>query len=409
MTSDAYVWVWLPGRAEPVVAGRLVDADGELVFTYGRSYLTRDDAIALAPVGPALVTGPQRPPIGMTMHGAIRDAAPDSWGMRVIARRVLGAEPADTNELPPLRYLVEAGSNRIGALDFQASPTDYEPRGAAGATLAELVEAGDRLARGEAYAAAIDEALTYGSSIGGARPKVLLTDGERELIAKFAVTTDRYPWEQAEAVGMEIARRCGVTTAPNHLTAVAGRDVLVVERFDRPGGGTRRIVLSGLTLLDLNELAAHYGTYVELADQIRTGFTDPDATLAELFRRIAVNITIGNTDDHPRNIAAFWDGRQLELTPAYDLCPQPRSTGEATQVMAYGPDGERRSRLKALAAAAGTYHVDAGTAADIIDRCAAVVLDEYDDVCDTVGVTDLTRDHMRGTSIGNPSIFYDAD
>ena len=148
MTSDhAFVWVWLPEATEPVVAGR-VDADhGELTFTYGRSYLARPSAIPLEPDTLPLREGPQRPPIGLDAHGVIRDAAPDSWGQQVILRRHLGASARDTAELGLLAYLLESGSNRIGALDVQTTPDRYVPRATHG-TLAELVEAGDRLARG---------------------------------------------------------------------------------------------------------------------------------------------------------------------------------------------------------------------------------------------------------------------
>jgi len=34
------------------------------------------------------------------------------------------------------------------------------------------------------------------------------------------------------------------------------------------------------------------------------------------------NILMGNTDDHARNHACFWDGEFLDLTPAYDVCAQ---------------------------------------------------------------------------------------
>jgi serine/threonine-protein kinase HipA len=50
MTSDsteAFVWAWLPGASDPVVAGRL-DKSGETIyFIYARSYLARPDAIPL--------------------------------------------------------------------------------------------------------------------------------------------------------------------------------------------------------------------------------------------------------------------------------------------------------------------------------------------------------------------------
>lgn len=409
MTSDhAYVWAWLPGATEPVVAGRVDDGDGELVFTHARSYLARDDAIALAHDGPSLVEGTQRPPVGLDAHGVIRDAAPDSWGQQVILRRRLGADAADTADLSLLTYLVESGSNRIGALDFQPQPDHYEAR-VTHATLDELVEAGDRMARGLPFSAELDEALTYGSAVGGARPKALVVDGERELIAKFSVSTDVFPWMQAEAVGMELARRCGVDIAPVRLTRAAERDVLLVERFDRPGRGTRRMVLSALTLLGLHEVAARYGTYTDLAELIRLRFDEPTDTCRELFRRIVVNIIVGNTDDHPRNHAAFWDGASLALTPAFDVCPQPRSTGETSLVMAFGRDGERRARLDACRSSAPIYGLRDGDAASIIDACVTTVRDQFDDACQRVGASEATQALLWEGAVCNPSIFYPVD
>ncbi|HEY9379454.1 MAG TPA: HipA N-terminal domain-containing protein, partial [Jiangellaceae bacterium] len=209
MTSDsAYVWAWLPSATEPVVVGAVTQVGGELRFNYARSYLRRTDAIVLQPDDLPLQTGSQRPPTGLDAHGVIRDAAPDSWGMQVLLRRIAGVGALDTNELPLLTYLAESGSNRSGALDFQASPKDYVSRDTHG-TLTEIVEAGDRVARGLPFSAEVDDALTFGSAIGGARPKATVVedgpDGRRDLIAKFSVSTDTYPWIQAEAVGMELA------------------------------------------------------------------------------------------------------------------------------------------------------------------------------------------------------------
>lgn len=410
MTSEtvAYVWTWLPGADEPIVAGRVDQVGDELRFAYGRSYLRRPDAIPLQPDGLPLEAGQQRPATGLDAHGVLRDAAPDSWGMQVILRRRIGVDADDTTALPLIAYLVESGSNRIGALDFQATPDHYEARMTHG-TLDELVEAGDRLARGLPFSPELDDALTYGSAVGGARPKALLVDGDRQLIAKFSVSTDTFPWMQAEAIGMELARRCGVDTASTTLTAAAGRDVLLVERFDRSAAGARRSVLSALTLLGLHELAARHGSYVDFAEQIRLGFAAPDATLHELFRRIVVNVLVGNTDDHPRNHAAFWDGATLALTPAFDICPQPRSTGEAMQVMAFGADGERRTRLAACVGAAGVFQMSAREASSVVDECTTVVEEQYDDVCAKVGARDATRDLLWHRSVANRSVFYPLD
>lgn len=126
----AFVWAWLPGETEPVVAGQL-RVDGErLVFNYGRSYLARPNAIALylpeLPLGRDVI----RPPHGMRVAGCLRDAAPDTWGQRVILARHAGRldRDSDTADLPLLTYLLESGSDRVGALDFQTSPSEYRER-----------------------------------------------------------------------------------------------------------------------------------------------------------------------------------------------------------------------------------------------------------------------------------------
>ena len=407
MPSDdsAFVWTWLPGANEPVVAGRVYRQGRELRFNYGQGYLSRRDAIALQPFGLPLEEGALRPDIGLDAHGVIRDAAPDSWGMQVILRRRVGLDTQDSDALPLLTYLLDSGSNRVGALDFQTSSDHYQARTTDG-TLAELVQAGERLAQGLPFSLELDDVLTFGTAVGGARPKALLVDGVQQLIAKFSVSTDTFPWMQAEAVGMELARRCGVHVAPTELTTAVGRDVLLVERFDRPGSEARRLVLSALTLLGLHELAARHGTYVQLAELVRLHFDAPKTTLHELFRRIVVNVLVGNTDDHARNHAAFWDGNHLSLTPAFDICPQPRSTGEVTQAMAFGNEDERRARLAACVSAAAIYDLSERDASGIVDECTAVVREQYEDVCATVGVGDYAKDLLWGRAVANDSVFY---
>lgn len=136
--GSAYVWVWLPDATEPVVAGRLDElAGGELVtFTYGRSYLGRGDAVALflpdLPLEPAV-----HYPVAGAVPGPIADASPDAWGRRVIEHRT--AAQGRTRDLSPVEVLLESGSDRAGALDFQASSDGYVPRLGGTASLDELV------------------------------------------------------------------------------------------------------------------------------------------------------------------------------------------------------------------------------------------------------------------------------
>lgn len=408
MTSEptrpetAYVWVWLPDATEPVVAGRLDARGTRIVFTYGRSYLARDDAVALYAPELPLQSGTIDPIGDLQVAGCLRDAGPDAWGQRVILHRRLGpaATNADPDDLGLLTYLLESGSDRIGGLDFQASPDSYVPRRRSG-SLEELVTAAERLEAGLPLNDNLDEALLHGTSVGGARPKVLLDDVNRKVIAKLSSSRDVYPVVKAEGVAMELARRVGLDVAATEVTEVLDHDVLLVERFDRPGGGRRRMLVSALTMLELDEQFARYATYHDLADLIRAQFRDADATLRELFARIAFNICVSNTDDHARNHAAFWDGHTLELTPAYDVCPQLRTGNTAAQAMAYGPD-VRASRLLDLVEAAPTYHLNRDAARDIIDRQLEVIHDEWEDAADSARLTEADRSALRGRQILNP-------
>jgi serine/threonine-protein kinase HipA len=404
MTSEpqrVFVWVWLPGAVEPVVAGRLDPAGLRVDFTYGRTYLEREDAIPL--YLPELPLGPEPiPPLVGEMAGCITDARPDAWGQRVILNRLTGRTDTDPMELGPLSYLIESGSDRIGALDFQASATEYVPRAMRHASIEELAESAERVEKEIPLSPELDQALLHGSSVGGARPKALLDDGETKLIAKFSSTTDTYPVVKGEFVAMELARRVGLEVAPVRLTTAHGRDALLVERFDRPGGGRRRALISALTMLGLDEAGARYGSYADLADLVRARFTDPKATLRQLFSRIVFNVLCSNTDDHPRNHAAFWDGDALTLTPAYDICPQPRSGGEAAQLMAIGRDGWRMSQVDGCVERAGIYLLTEAEAREIVDSQIETIEVQWDEVCDLARLGEAGRAFFRGRQFLNP-------
>src|SRR3546814_7854416 len=86
-------------------------------------------------------------------------------------------------------------------------------------------------------------------------------------------------------------------------------------------------------MLGLDEMMARYASYQDLAEIVRHRFTDPSATLRQLFARIVFKILCGNTDDNARKPAAFWDGERMTLTHAYDICPQGRSGQEASHAM----------------------------------------------------------------------------
>lgn len=404
--QTAFVWIWLPGATEPVPAGRLDQVGVSLVFRYGRRYLERPDAISIYQPELPLEAG-ELVPRGDVIHGCIADAGPDSWGQRVILNE-LGFRGEERPDLSPLTYFLASDSDRIGALDFQPSAAEYVPRDARTATLEDLSSAARLVEEGEPLPPALSEALLRGTSIGGARPKATLVDGGRRLIAKFGSTTDLYPVVAAEFIAMRLAHLCGLDVARVEITEVQKRKVLLVERFDRPPDGARRAMVSALTMLGLGQNGGRYGSYALLAALIRERFTEADATLEELFGRIVFNILCSNTDDHPRNHSAFWDGSALTLTPAYDISPGLRKVGEVQQVMAIGQDGWRYSQVAGCVARCAAYHLSTAQAQAIVDRQVETIRTNWDDVCDEAGLTQGERDSMFESQFLNPFAFEDS-
>lgn len=404
-SEQVYVWIWLPGETEPIVAGQLTTDRDQLLFNYGVSYLDRKKAIPIYEPELPLKSGLLPLDVGLSMPSCIRDASPDAWGRRVIINRLVGtkANTEDARAVSELTYLLESGSDRIGALDFQSSATEYVPRLAAEASFEELLEAAERIEKGLPLTPALDQALNHGTSIGGARPKALIDDANRKFIAKFSSSSDLYSVVKAEYIAMQLAAACGLNVAPVSLMRAAGKDVLMIERFDRlytEKGWQRRAMVSALTMLGLDEMMARYASYEDLAEIIRHRFIAPKTSLKELYGRMCFNILCGNTDDHARNHAAFWDGKMLALTPAYDICPQGRTGNEATQAMlVYGEN--RFSAITSCITAAPNFLLNEDEASEIINNQIESIATHWDKACVQANLSPIDRSLFAGRQFLN--------
>lgn len=343
----AFVWVWLPGSVDPVVAGVITSDAGKYVFTYGQSYLHRPNAIALFEPELPLIAGPHIPAFGMA--SCLRDGAPDAWGRRVIINRLSGEKgrALDAIHLDELMFLLESGSDRIGGLDFQRSAQDYVLRASGNSTLDTLAEAADLIEQGVPLPPLLATAIQHGSSIGGARPKALIDDPlqGKKYIAKFSATNDSYSVVKAEFIAMRLAKLVGLSVAEVQLT------------------------------------------------------------LRELYARMVFNVLVGNTDDHARNHAAFWDGRQLHLTPAYDICPQARAGQEATQAMLI-TEQNRFSQLQVCLDAAAYFQLSSPAAEQIIIGQLAVIAGHWEAICDEAQLSVVDKALFTGNQFLNPFAFY---
>lgn len=341
------------GLHQFVPAGLLehLDKGRDATFTYGRRYVQRAHPVEIDPVALSLAAEeggiPREVHVGLDEFGGIRDAAPDAWGRRVIENK-LKAAGAD---LPEIAYLLEAGSDRVGALDVRLALTSSPTQPAHSVVdLERLMALADKIESNENVP---DEFVPYFNGLGtagGARPKASVRDERGVLwLAKFPAQKDKACNAVLEGGALEMARAAGIRVPPIQVRTVGSQKVLLIRRFDRywapagdilptgqeswavepddqPGQTEGRLGLcSALTLLAMDERDARNSSYAAIAEAIRKRcihrFIERD--IEEVFARMVLNIITHNNDDHLRNHAFVYDTTQKgwRLSPLYDVLP----------------------------------------------------------------------------------------
>ncbi|WP_375504525.1 type II toxin-antitoxin system HipA family toxin [uncultured Jatrophihabitans sp.] len=212
--------------------------------------------------------------------------------------------------------------------------------------------------------------LRNGSSLGGARPKahVLDTNG-RIAIAKFPSPSDEWNVMAWEKTALDLAALAGISVPDNQLVSIAGRDVLIVDRFDRLADGRRRGYQSAMTALERTD--GELGSYLELAELIEERSRAATSELQQLFRRIAFSILISNTDDHLRNHAFVHVTSDIwELSPAFDLNPAPQ---HGPRHLSTAIDGDTLADIDALLATAALYRLRDDAALQVLREVRSAV------------------------------------
>lgn len=400
MTSECFVYVMLPRTTSFVTAGKLVlskDRYGIETgrFVYGRSYLSRSDAVPLDPFELALSERTYETTGMKGVFGALRDASPDYWGRRVIERH------AGLAQLGEIDYLLHSPDDRAGALGFGLNVEPPAPLRTYNRTvdLARLHELADQLVAqestsdGQAELTQLEDLLLLGTSMGGARPKAVVEDDGQLWIAKFNRKDDTFNHARVEHAMLVLARECGLSAADSRVTKIAGRDVLLVKRFDRqphPEGYFRARMLSALTLLragDSHQQRERW-SYVLLAEELRRFSNRARADAHELFRRMTFNALISNTDDHPRNHALIALDDGFHLSPAYDLIPFPLVSMERRDLALTVGDLGRYANAANLVSQAARFLLEREAATRIVDDMEAQVRAHWYRVARREGVSE---------------------
>lgn len=310
---------------------------------------------------------------GKTVAGVTRpkfpdelaDVTPDRWGRKLVDR-----DTGRTGQ-PEHVYLEHmADVARPGSLRFRDAATG-EFWGAH-SDIPKMIHARDVLAKIRAVTSdptrRVSSLIEMGSSsIGGARPKAQLRDGQGHLwVAKFAAGDDS---PRVEAAVMQAASACGITTASTRVESVSNSDVVLSRRFDRDDAGGR----IGMRSMRAAVLALRPGGNPEDLDWVDLAELDP-TTRDEVFRRAAFGVLVHNTDDHARNHSQLRsaDG-EWHLSPAYDITTDtnPNTAHKMSVCGAREPEDAARS----LGALAEYISIDRDAAAGFVQRAAAVLSD----------------------------------
>lgn len=314
-------------------------------FQFTEDWLTNASFFQFDPKLPKS-RGYHYPDHGKRLFGSIGDSAPDTWGRKLLDRRELKAaerEDRQRRSLSEVDYLLGvADLPRLGALRFSLDGEFQAPINSAVPTmvsLGRLMEAAERIERGEDTEDDLFILFAPGSSLGGARPKASITDSKDKLyIAKFPKDSDGYSVERWEAIAMDMASDCGLEVCEYKLTDVAGKQVYLTKRFDRTGGdlnGERIPFISAMALTD-HEDGDDDCSYLELVDALSETGANPSEDNQQLFKRIAFSILISNVDDHFRNHGFLWENEKgWCLSPLYDVNPVYNSSGSLRSCIDY--------------------------------------------------------------------------
>lgn len=356
-------------------------------FTYSASWIDSPRGFAIQPdfsleAGPFHTSG-QPGNMRDALAGVFADAAPDSWGRRLLER-------AYGNGLNEFEYLtLSDDACRQGALRFLDDNGEVI-RGKAIQPVPRLINLETITAIARAYEQGKDispedmQALAGAGGSGGARPKANIRDGDALWLAKFTSVHDQHPIERVEVATLRLAAACGIRAPEARLELADSQfPVALIQRFDRRGA-TRIPYISARTAL--GKTGSELGSYTEIVDFMRSHSPDPVADFRELYRRLVFTILVSNKDDHLKNHGFLYAGAgRWRLSPVFDVNPAPdRNAHLETAILEGGPHD--RSIKLALEACA-FFEIPEAEARGMIRTIARGISDEWRDAFRSVGVS----------------------
>lgn len=310
-------------------AGELsIDKGGAMHFAYAPDWLADETTPALSHAMPK-----QQEPFKDHACKAVFGGLLPEETQRTAIGRALGVSPDN-----PFRLLEALGGDVAGALAFL--PKDEEPLRDYSKTAPEPLQEGE-LAKLLDRLPAVPMLAGEGGarlSLAGAQSKlpVLLTaDGGIAIPRPGEPSThlikpepDRFAGLAAnEAFCLALARAVGIDAATAEWREVAGKPLLLVERYDRMSveGKTKRLhqedFAQALSVPSNHKYAAEGGpTFRDSFALLRNAATRPAREVLKLADAAIFNLIIGNADAHAKNYSLLRrENGEVVLAPLYDL------------------------------------------------------------------------------------------
>lgn len=336
-----YIYADFDWLDEPMLIGELgyesLRGSDSYMFKYDNNWLRLYGSLFLS-ADINNYPGPQYTQQGRDIFGCFSDALPDRWGRLLLNRReqiIAKEEKRPIRKLASFDYLLGIDDfSRMGGFRFKESQDggfincEKSLRIPPLTDIRSLVAASMEIEKSEEHNQLPDkkwllQLVQPGTSLGGARPKAGVINDEGALcMAKFPSRNDDYDVALWEHLSHLLAKESGVIAADTSVVETGDRyHALLSKRFDRTATGQRKHFASAMTLLGLSDgCDAKTGNgYLDIVDFIMQHCCDVEDNLRQLYRRVAFNIAIGNSDDHFRNHGFLLTTKGWTLSPAYDM------------------------------------------------------------------------------------------
>lgn len=323
--EDYVAWVTMPDGARLHTADVRLETDHRgrhraSGIRYRSDWLGRSQSYSVNPIHAPLDPDPMEWRT-REIPAVLDEVLPGRWE-RAVQQRVWG-EKGDVDDLHAILGATRH-SWRVGALEIlPAGMESPELRPSVRLEdLESIAEEADRIHQHQAPEIQALIRIQAGSSVGGARPKVLFED-DGAWLAKFTRPDDAFNHVRTEHACLLLARRAGIAVPDSRVIADGRFEALAVRRFDvTPAGGRWGLVSANALLKDPETQAdRQHPHYEDLIELIRRFSTRPAEDLAQLYALMLFNEAINNRDDHLKNFSFLQGPGLFRLSPAYDLVP----------------------------------------------------------------------------------------